>query len=89
MGRRVCVSTLAKVVLSAVMARLLSLMYVSVGATTRKYCGQTSAMLPLPKMKPGSFRNVADASSGHRRTPVRGSIGQNSYGSIRHTSMLL
>ena len=84
-GRSVWMSTLTKVVLSTVSARLWSLTYVMVGATTRKYCWHTLDMLPVPEMNPGSVLNVAEASSGQRRTPVLGSVGQNSYGSMRHT----
>lgn len=60
-------------------------MYEMVGATTKKYCSHTVDMLPVPEINPGRVLNVADASSGHRRTPVSGSMGQNSYGSMRHT----
>jgi hypothetical protein len=88
-GRSVRASTLTKVVLSTVSARLWSLTYVIVGATTRKYCWHTLDMLPVPEINPGRVLNVAEASSGQRRTPVFGSVGQNSYGSMRHTWMLL
>lgn len=60
-------------------------MYEIVGATTKKGCSHVWDTLPVPEMNPGRVLNVADASSGHRRTPVVGSMGQNSYGSMRHT----
>lgn len=88
MGRRVAVSTLTNVVFSTVRARLYSLMYVSVGATTKNACWHTRSSW-FPDTKPGRVLKVADVSSGHRFRPVEGSVGQNSYGSMRHTWMLL
>lgn len=76
MGRRVLVSTFTKVVLSTVSAKLYSLTYVITGATTRNDWLHTFALW-LPDTKPGSDLNVADASSGHLRSPFA-STGQNS-----------
>ena len=86
-GRSVAASTLLKVVLRTVIAKLYSLTKAIVGATTRKYSLHTASVLVFTK--PGSVLNVAEVSSGQWRAPVVGSIGQNSYGSIRQIWMLL
>ena len=69
-------STLAKVVFRIESARLYSLTNVRVGATTRNHCVHASMLLFI-EINPGRVANVADVSSGHRRTPSL-SVGQNS-----------